>query len=84
METLLQDLRYGLRMLMKNRSFTMISVLALALGIGANSAIFSVVNALLLKPLPFKNLDRLVAVRSSYIPARRAMKVDPMVALRYE
>ena len=61
----MQDIRYGFRMLLKNRSFTVPAVLALALGIGANSAIFSVVNALVLKPLPFENLDRLVAVRSS-------------------
>src|SRR4026208_1547639 len=61
----MQDIRYGFRMLLKNRSFTVLAVLALALGIGANSAIFSVVNALVLKPLPFENLDRLVAVRSS-------------------
>jgi putative ABC transport system permease protein len=65
MQNLLQDLRYGFRTLLKNRSFTVIAVLALSLGIGANSAIFSVVNALVLKPLPFENLDRLVAVRSS-------------------
>ncbi len=61
----MQDIRYGFRMLLKNRSFTVLAVFALALGIGANSAIFSVVNALVLKPLPFENLDRLVAVRSS-------------------
>jgi predicted permease len=59
METLRQDLSYGFRTLFKNPGFTAVAVLSLAIGIGANSAIFSVINALLLRPLPYQDADRL-------------------------
>src|SRR6266404_6258687 len=62
METLFQDVRYGIRMLLKAPSFSIVATIALGLGIGANSAIFSVVNAVLLRPLPFTNSEQLMTV----------------------
>ena len=74
LEELLQDLRYGVRTLRKNPAFTVVAVLALALGIGANTAMFSVAYGILLRPLPYADADRVAVVFMRYFPRDFAVR----------
>src|SRR3970282_2166002 len=75
MSTLLQDLRLGVRLLLRAPGFTAVAVAALAIGIGANTAIFSVINTLILQPLPYRDADRLAVVWEHNIPRDRKNNV---------
>ncbi|MGH9871745.1 MAG: ABC transporter permease [Pyrinomonadaceae bacterium] len=83
METLFRDIRYGVRSLLKRPGFTAIALVALALGIGANTAIFSLVNAVLLRPLPFAEPDRLVWVWGNIKSGGNRASVSPPDFLDY-
>src|SRR5215472_21342 len=81
MVTVWQDIQFGGRKLLKTPSFTVVSVLTLALGIGANTAIFSVVNKLLLRPLPYKDPDRLVMLWEKNL--KKGWKMVPVSYLNF-
>ncbi|HEX6096982.1 MAG TPA: ABC transporter permease [Thermoanaerobaculia bacterium] len=77
MLTLLQDVRYGISAMLKKRGFTLVTLTALALGIGANTAIFSVVDSVLLRPLPYRDAEQLVRLHDSKPPELAEFPVSP-------
>jgi len=83
MDSILKDIRYGLRSLLKRPGFTAIALIALALGIGANTTIFSLVNAVILQPLPYKDPDRLVWVYGNIRNGGNRASVSPLDFLDY-
>ena len=83
METLFRDIRYGIRSLLKRPGFTAVALIALTLGIGANTAIFSLVNAVLLRPLPFAEPDRLVWMFGNVRNGTNRASVSPLDFLDY-
>src|ERR1051325_6402683 len=77
MNTLWQDLRYGARMLLMKPGFTLIAIITLALGIGANTAIFSVINAVILRPLPYAEPERIIRMYGKFSQGNRASTSPP-------
>jgi len=84
MHSLILDLMFAIRILLRHPTMTVISVFTLGLGIGATTAVFSVVDATVLTPPPFPEPHQLVRLVAGLVPALRAAKTGPMVALRHE
>src|SRR5256885_11382495 len=83
MDSIIKDIRYGFRSLLKRPGFTAIALVALALGIGANTAIFSLVNAVILRPLPFPDPDRLVWIFGNIRNGGNRASIAPLDFLDY-